>query len=529
MILSSMTLTSCLDDVQKSQITEENAFQNAGSLYKNTVASLYGYIGGSIDSEGLQGTYRGVYDFNTFTTDEAIIPTRGGDWFDGGFWQSLYLHRWAVYDEALYATWLYLYKVVGMCNYSLDKLDEYGTTLLTPDVLEKCKAEVRAIRALYYYYLMDMFGRVPLSLSSDLKVVEQADRSKTFRFIFDELQKCVPLLEAAHSQKAGYYYGKFTQGAAYFLLAKLALNAEVYADDNWTDNIRPDGKSIFFEVEGNTLNAWETVLAYCRKVTELGYILEDDYAVNFSITNETSEENIFTIPMDKTLYTSIFKNLFRSRHYSHGSALGMGAENGACATLSTVRKFGYATAGEDTRYGLSFYSDTVFVDGKKVLLEGDKPLVYMPLEVRLDLTGSPYEKTAGARMSKYEIDRTSYSDGQLQSNDIVLFRYADVLLMAAEAKVRNGDDGSKELNMVRRRVGMPDREATLDNILDERLLELAWEGWRRQDLVRYGLFSKAYDLRPQLPGEADNYTTVFPIPARTLSLNTTLKQNYGYE
>lgn len=493
------------------------------------MASLYYYIGGNSDSQGLQGTYRGVYDFNTFTTDEAIIPIRGGDWYDGGFWQNLYRHEWAIYDDALYATWLYLYKVVGMCNYSLDTLDKYGKKLLSDYEMQKCKAEVRAIRAMYYYYIMDMFGRVPLCLSSELKAVEQPERSKTFRFVFEELQQCAPLLSDEMSQFDGYYYGKFTQGAAYFLLAKLALNAEVYSDDNWTDGIRPDGKSIYFEVDGTTLNAWETTLAYCRKVEDLGYELEDSMPINFTITNEVSVENIFTIPMDKTLYSTVFKNLYRSRHYRHGSALGLGAENGACATLSTVRKFGYGTNDVDKRYFTTFYSDTVRVDDNVVLLEDGNPLVYKPLEVKPDLTDSPYEKNAGARMGKYEVDRTAYSDGQLQSNDIVLFRYADVLLMAAEAKVRNGEDGSEELNIVRRRSGMSDRVATLENILDERLLELMWEGWRRQDLVRYGLFSKSYDQRQQLPGEENNYTTVFPIPSRTLSLNKALRQNYGYE
>ena len=108
MAVAALTTVSCLDEEPKSQLTEEQAFENSTALYKNTVATLYNYIGGSSDSQGLQGTYRGVYDFNTFTTDEAIIPTRGGDWYDGGFWQDLYLHKWRTYDEALYATWLYI-------------------------------------------------------------------------------------------------------------------------------------------------------------------------------------------------------------------------------------------------------------------------------------------------------------------------------------------------------------------------------------------------------------------------------------
>ena len=523
-----LTTASCLDETPQSQLTEPQAFENSTALYKNTVATLYNYIGGNSDSQGLQGTYRGVYDFNTFTPDEAMIPTRGGDWYDGGFWQDLYLHEWRAYDEALYATWLYLYKVVGLCNFSLDKLDEYGKTLLSERELNICKAEARAIRAMFYYYIMDMFGKVPISLTSELKQVELPERSVTYRFIFDELQQCAPYLADEMSQLEGYYYSKFTQGAAYFLLAKLALNAEVYADDNWTDDVRPDGRDIFFMVDGKSLNAWETTLAYCRKVERLGYQLEPDYTDNFSINNEHSMENIFTIPMDKTLYTTVFKNLFRSHHYSHGAAVGTGSENGACATVATVKTYGYDTPDEDTRYRMNFFSDTVYVDGKMVTLQDGTPLVYSPLEVILDLTGSPYEKTAGARMNKYEIDRTAYSDGQLQSNDIVLFRYADVVLMAAEAKVRNGEDGSEELNTIRRRAGMPERTATLDNILDERLLELMWEGWRRQDLIRFGRFHKAYDQRPQLPKESNAYTTVFPIPSRAISLNGKLRQNPGY-
>ena len=116
-------------------------------------------------------------------------------------------------------------------------------------------------------------------------------------------------------------------------------------------------------------------------------------------------------------------------------------------------------------------------------------------------------------MRKYEIDRTAYSDGKLQGNDIVLFRYADVLLMKAEAKVRNGEDGSAELNAVRNRVRMGARTATLE---------------RRQDLIRFGLFDRSYDLRTALASEKDHHTIVFPIPKNAISLNGNLKQNEGY-
>ena len=115
-------------------------------------------------------------------------------------------------------------------------------------------------------------------------------------------------------------------------------------------------------------------------------------------------------------------------------------------------------------------------------------------------------------------------------NDIVIFRYADVLLMAAEAKVRKGMDGRAEINAVRTRAGIaPLENVTLDDILAERLREFAWEGLRRQDLIRFGAFTRPYSFRPALPDEENGFTTVFPIPSNALTLNPNLTQNYGYE
>ena len=96
-----LCLTACLNETPHDQIAETEAYTNATDLYLNTIGNLYLQIGGNQESQGLQGTYRGVYDFNTFTTDEAMIPIRGGDWYDGGFWQRLYLHTWTPADEAL--------------------------------------------------------------------------------------------------------------------------------------------------------------------------------------------------------------------------------------------------------------------------------------------------------------------------------------------------------------------------------------------------------------------------------------------
>ena len=190
--------------------------------------------------------------------------------------------------------------------------------------------------------------------------------------------------------------------------------------------------------------------------------------------------------------------------------------------------YGYNTASADKRLDMNFYTGRVVVDGNEVKLDDGTPLEYMPLAVEQNLTASKYIETAGARMKKYEVDRTAYSDGRMPDNDIVLYRYADVLLMKAEAKVRNGENGDGELNEVRARVGMNTLAATLDNILDERLRELVWEGWRRQDMIRFGTYNKTYDIHT--PSEADKKgcTIVFPIPEKVRELNKNIKQNAGY-
>lgn len=529
LLVLSLSFTSCLDETPKDQIPESEIYDSANSLYVNAVASLYNYIGAHEEGEGLQGTCRGIYDYNTLTTDEAIIPIRGGNWYDGGLWENMYDHTWTATDTDLYNVWKYLYKVIVLSTKSLETIDQHKS-LLNDQQRDEYKAEVRAVRAMFYYYAMDMFGRIPILESSTQKTadIRQSNRSDVFKYIVNELQTVAPLLPNEHSNLQGNYYGRVTRPVAWFLLAKLALNAEVYTDDNWTDSYRPDGKTIMFDVDGTQKNAWLTCIHYCNLIASAGYSLESDYTKNFAVHNENSNENIFTIPLDKMLYLNEFHYLFRSRHYAHGGAYGGASENGTCATLHTMAVYGYNTSSPDARLDMNFYTGKVEVDGSNVTLDDGTPLEYKPLAVERNLTSSQYIETAGARMKKYEVDRTAYSDGRMPDNDIVLYRYADVMLMKAEAKVRNGESGDEELNAVRNRVGMPSLPATLDNILNERLLELVWEGWRRQDMIRFGTYNKSYDIHT--PSEADNkgYTTVFPIPGKARELNPNLEQNPGY-
>lgn len=520
-----------LDEDPRDSLSDEEAYGTESALYRNAVLDIYNYIGGSTDSQGLQGTDRGVFDLNSISTDEAIIPTRGGDWYDGGLWQRLFTHRWSSADTPFYNTWNYLYKVVMLCNDYIEKVEQFAENNPGNSSVAAYKAELRAVRAVYYFYLMDLFGNVPLVTSTGISsdAIEQSSRSTVYRFVIDELTEAAPLLYAGRSNTSGDYYGRLTRPVAFAYLAKLTLNAEVYADDDWTNGMRTSGSDITFQVGSQELNAWQATIAYCDSVASYGYELAEEFSDNFSTTNNTSVENIFTIPMDPSLYPFWYNYFFRSRHYCHGSVLGGASENGTCATIELLDAMGYGSSAEDPRFTRTFYADNVVVDGAQVMMDdGQTPLVYYPREVQLDLTGTTHMATAGARWGKYEVDRHANADGRACHNDIVLLRYADILLMKAEAQVRNGQDGSEALNAVRARVGLSSVAATLDNILHERYVELAWEGWRRNDMIRFGIYHNAYTDRPTLDGEQNGYTTVFPIPLEVLSMHPQWTQNAGY-
>jgi len=535
---------SYLTDDPKSQLTPEQAYNSVENLKKNALLTVYNYIGGHEQSQGLQGTSQGVYDLNSLTTDEQIIPVRGGDWYDGGLWLRLYYHEWTAGEGPLKNTWDYLFKVVMLCNEGIEHIDAYQTTEDDERVkLASYKAELRALRAMFYFYLMDLYGRVPLVTKTTVRSSQLtlSNRSTLFYWIYNEFNEALPDLTAEWSQFPNTeYYGRMTVFVAYFVMMKLAINAEIYTDDNWTDTHYPDGKEIklktfdYFSNELKEGNAWQTVLII-QNIIHFFYQLSDDYSMNFDVNNESSKENIFVIPMEPQIYPNKYDYFFRSRHYCHGAALGGGAENGACATLSTVRAFGY-TGGDsslDARFDFNFYFGQVLVGGEIVYEDdGKTPLVYHPLSVvSFDLSGLDDEKTAGARLAKYSIDATARGDGRLGNNDIVLFRFADALLMCGEAAYRLGD---KELalslvNMVYGRSNLS-KYLTIDDdvLLTERLKELMWEGWRRNDLIRFRRYHLPYDLKQEADHEADAHTTVFPIPADMMVMHPDWTQNPGY-
>ncbi len=509
-VLGVLVLQGCsfLDEKPSFALTEEETYASMDALRKNAVLSIYRYIGGVKDSEGLQGTGRGVYDLNSFTTDEQIMPTRGGDWYDGGYWQKLHLHAWDADDRSIDDTWCYLFKVVMLCTKGIEQLQSYNREDANQKELTCLIAELRALRAMYYFYLVDMYGRVPVVTKSTVSAdsLELADRKDVYSFAVNELREAKQNLSYVKStDPLGALYGRMTCDVAQFVLMKLYLNHPVYTGS--------EQKALY-----------DSVLTISDDLS-LSYSLEDDLMANFSLDNERSRENIFVIPREVGLYDARYNYFHRSAHYNHAVAIGIGGENGTSATLQTLKVFGYKTERQDPRFDRYFYYDTIYENGTLVMAEdGVTPLVYYADKVQLDLSGTPYEKNAGARLKKYEFDPNGLHDATVGRNDIVLFRYADVLLMRAEALVRLGRNASSEVNAVRSRAGAAELELppTLDDIYYERWRELMWEGWHRNDMIRFGKWTTD-GLNP-----ANDHTTVFPIPEDMMVMHPKWIQNSGY-
>lgn len=540
-----------LDEDPKSKIPEEEAYKSEKLVYVNTIATIYTSFGNR-----LYGSTDNVHTLQEFSSDAWILPGRQGDWVDGGKWQSLFLHNYGPGNATIKSTWNALYTIIGNCNTSIDNLETF-IQAGGESYLQDYQYEARAVRAILYYHLVDLFGRVPLVTSSKTVMadVNQSSRSEVYQFIVDELTDCIPHLPSGKCQNMGKYYGRVTKAVGYMAMAKVAINSPILSKDDWNDGslvggiakvapyVNQAGKNIKIALDGTTRDAWETVL-YCQKQIEKeGYSLQPNFSQNFSKTNDSSVENIWTQPSDGTTYKVSDYNPTRTLYAAHASAYGLQGWNGACATVEQMKVFKYGTDEQDPRMDMTFFYGPVFVDGKPIdagLGDGAQ-LCYNPMDVVVDFkedVPNQILKFAGARMSKYEVDNTT-SSYLNHNNDKVFWRYADALLLAAEAKVRMGQSGDAEVNEIRDRVQAGQKSnVTLQDILDERMLEFSYEGMRRQDQIRFGTYTEPTTDRYAgvhhnvATGDyvVDNtgFTTVFPILTSVLELNTKLTQNPGY-
>jgi hypothetical protein len=445
-------------------------------------------------------------NMNEITSDEIIVPTRGNDWYDGGQWQGLWLHKFKP-DVFVDGGWSDLNNGIGKVNFTLNILAGLPSK---PSNYDAIVAELKVLRAYFLFQMMDMFGSIPVvtDYNTDPSKVVQKSRAEVYAFLEGELTANVPLLTNTVDKTS---YGRLTQYAGHMLLAKLYLNAQVYTGTP----------------------QWAKAITEVNLVINSGkYILQPNYFDNFSTSNEGSSENIFVVPFDKINIGGMNWEM-QTLHYSHNLTYGLTGQpwNGFCSTADVLNKYDAA----DARKAQFLVGQQYAADGVTPLTDpqANLPLVLNPNVTSLSDASLPF-RMAGARNVKYHPEAGTAGN---QSNDMVLFRLSDAYLMLAEASVHLGDipTAVTAVNKVRERAGVADWTAgnlTLPNLLDERSRELMWEGWRRQDLIRFEVATGTHYFTgartPQKVDDGDQHTFIFPIPAPEILSNPNLHQNPGY-
>lgn len=429
--------------------------------------------------------------------DDYMIPARGLDWLSGGIYLRYHRHEWRA-DEC---PDLWRFTQVTTINKTIDLVE--NTTVEIPD-RDRLMAELRGLRALWYFVMLDGIGSVPIVTRYEEGLPSNRDvtRKEVFEFVEQEL---LDIRNDLSEEVSTATYGKFTKWACCTLLAKLYLNAEVY-----TGTPR-----------------WEDALACCEQVIEGGkYMLEPDVNANFLVKNEGSRENILIVPYDYNYFRGYFIPYQMSWHYSSRSTYDFDSDcwNGPCAVPGFVRKYDDA----DLRKGWFMYGQQYDSSGNMLYDRNGNEL-----NITIDMADfSNALETEGARLFKWEPEVGGHNH---LNNDFAIFRYADVLLMKAECLLRQGNepDARAIVNEVRGRNFDPYSEEkridllTLENLLDERGFEFVFEGWRRNDMIRFGTFGGTWDFKPDAD-DADRHTEVFPIPLYVLQNNPNLVQNSGY-
>ncbi len=422
------------------------------------------------------------------TSDEIVFPQRLADWDDGGKWKVLHQHAWNNNTDAVNSMWSHMYDGVFEANKAIDEL----LPLASEPSAQVTIAKLKVLRAFYYYLLIDNYGDVPYvtAFFEAPAQPEKAARADIFDAIVSEVEESLPYLPSVANNFA------VSKGMAFTLLAKLYLNSEVYTG----------------------VARWAEAEAYTDSVIlSSSYMLEAEPLAPFATDNQNSRENIFTIPFDETDFKG-FRLHMRTLHYLHNQTFNMavGTWNGFAAVEDHFNTF----SNDDLRKQGFLYGPQFDSNGQPLFDEtAAAPLDINP-EIPALVIDASYSfeqiRMSGARVAKFEIKAGATEN---LDNDFPLFRYADVLLMKAEAMIRQGGNGDEFVNEIRTRAGLsPWSGVTLDMLLEERGRELFCEGHRRQDLIRYGKFGNSWWEKPS----SSSAEEIFPIPQWAIDANPNL-------
>lgn len=484
----------------------------------------------------LKGNYAHEYYFTQIlSTDEAILPARGGNWFDGQQYGMLHKHTWTKDHGWINGTWSWLERTIGVTNQSLYILEDR-----MPEGINKSTtiAELKTFRAIVYFMMMDLYGNVPLdTVYGDFTSHKNAPRAEVFNYIERELKNAIPNLNTVTDQTT---YARPTKWTAYAMLAKIYLNSEYYTG----------------------IKRYDDCIAACDQVIISGkFAIEprNSYLQMFYPDNGPQmKEFILAIPFNPAASAAPGTNgqMYRARYdvpRSHQAKFQLPFK--PSGAISTIPEF-YANFNDpgDIRNnqwltGLQFMNDgitpitvTTTKKGYDQFYSGDDAGDSYTYQVNLtpqivlrqsvDLFDSGNDEISwnmGYRNIKFYPDKTSTSRNQ--NNDVPFLRYSDVILMKSEAILRGGLPTSGEtalslVNLIRqnRSTSLAWTNVTLEDLYKERCREFVYECWHRNDMIRFGKFENVYGFK----NNTETYRRIFPVPTAAMQLNPNLVQNPGY-
>lgn len=479
--------------------------------------------------------WNGIWRTQEVTGDQIVIPARPNGWVDGGIYRRMHQHSWTPEDDVVIQNWNRTYAGITNCNKVIYQI-ESGYIKLPEESIAETIAELRTLRASYYYLLLDIYGNVPIVTDFNVPegfLPEQSPRQDVYDFVVTEILESIDYLSEANDPST---YGRFNKWAAYTLLARLYLNAGVYTGTS----------------------RWEECMDACNAVINSGaYILEPDQKNVFVTENQNSREIIFGLAIDDNytknwntfdIHMQTLQPAMQTKYNLLSSPWG-----GMCAIPQFIDTFDP----DDSRLTQNFIYGQQYTSSGEMILGTMGATSGQPLNFINELPGvDQSEEIHGYRFGKFEIANGS---SNILNNDYPVFRYADVLMMKAECMLRLGDaDGAAAIvTQVRARAfksnpgkatvtgaqlmqgsvydyGLRNHLQTTheggDDIQYGRFLdELGWEfnqeGRRRQDLIRFGVFTTKQWLSHSPNGE---YRILYPIPQAEINKNSNLRQNDGY-
>jgi hypothetical protein len=525
-----------LTEVPHNALTTSSAFHTPQEVLAG-VAGVYAQMRATESN----GEFASMEDLST---DASVVPTRGSDWYDNGQWLDIHRQIWGANTAGalsfLTGSWNDMFSGVAKANLMISVLQ--SSTAANKDSII---AELRTLRAWYYYMLQDMFGGVPLVTSTELKQVARSTRPQVFAFIESELTDALPNLPDSWPAAS---YGRVTKGVANAILASLYINAGVFdkpcGPEDCTASINPSGYNSCagITVKGG-IDACTAALNAANAVINSGgatptYQLSADWYSNFSPTNKSSKENIFVVVHSASTQAIGGDWPMRTLHYNQLNTGDGSPWNGFATTAEYYAQF----PANDNRINMwlvgqakSFEPSTL---GQPVNDRNKNPLIFT--QQIPDLTKA--NEGNGIRFNKFN-PIPDPPHGSAQPNDFTWFRLAEMYLIRAEAENELGTgDPVADINMVHNLhqstpVSVTGKTNIRNAILTERALEFAGEGKRRTDLIRFGGFlnwteNSANGVCGADPTKGcpprDGHRIVFPISINSMGSNPLLVQNAGY-